>query len=70
MKKNEELLNIMQELEEEKPVGWGFKKKSDEAPAGDDFSKYQDNISQAIKKLELNEKKEKAKKEYSVNATL
>ena len=72
MKKNEELLNIMQELEEEKPVGWGFKKnKADEAAgAGDEFSKYEDSISQAIKKLELNEKKEKAKKDYSVNQTL
>ena len=55
--KNQELLNIMQQLEDEKPVGWGFKKNTPN-DGKDDFSKYEDNIAQAIKKLELNQRKQ------------
>ena len=33
----------MQQLEEEKPVGWGFRKNTEES-SQDEFSKYEDNI--------------------------
>ena len=38
-------------------MGWGFKKNTAN-DAKDDFSKYEDNIAQAIKKLELNQRKQ------------
>ena len=58
-KKNEELLNLMKAIEEDKPAeGWGFKKKlttvNDQKQ--DQFDGYQENLEQAIKKLEIQDK--------------
>ena len=50
-KKNDELLKLMEKIELEKPVGWGFSKKKQET-VSDDFSEEQMiALSKAIKKL-------------------
>lgn len=59
-KKNEELLNLMQKMEEDKPEGWGFDKKI-EGKSGEEFEAYQHNLSKALKKLEINDKIESHK---------
>ena len=54
-KKNDELLKLMEKIELEKPVGWGFSKKKQET-VSDDFSEEQMiALSKAIKKLEVEE---------------
>ena len=54
-KKNEELLKLMEKIEKEKPVGWGFSKKKNDTTS-DDFSEEQMiALSKAIKKLEVEE---------------
>lgn len=51
----------MQDLEEEKPEGWGFKKGEDEAKQGDVLTDYQHNFDKAIKRLEMEEKRKQYK---------
>lgn len=58
---NDRLLKIMQELEEEKPEGWGFKKGQDETKEGDVLTDYQHNFDKAIKRLEMEEKRKQYK---------
>lgn len=54
-KKNDELLKLMDKIEKEKPVGWGFSKKKQETPS-DEFSEEQMiALSKAIKKIEVEE---------------
>ena len=55
---NDKLLKIMQDLEEEKPEGWGFKKGEDEAKQGDVLTDYQHNFDKALKRLEMDAKRQ------------
>ena len=55
-KKNDELFKLMEKIESEKPVGWGFSKKKQEETVSDDFSEEQMiALSKALKKLEIEE---------------
>lgn len=47
----------MQDLDEEKPEGWGFSKGQDVAKGGDVLADYEHNIAKAIKRLEMDEKR-------------
>ena len=64
-KKNEELVKLMKQIEEEKPQGWGFDRVSkDQIDSGkNEMEVYSKNLNQAIKKIELKEKVEKVKRD-------
>ena len=61
--KNDELMQVMKQMEEQKPKGWGFEKKA-EGKTSDELVDDEHNLAKAIKKLEVDEKVKKyAKKD-------
>ena len=61
MAKNEELLKIMAQMEEEKSnaqksQGWGFNKKQAEEKTGDELQDMAANLTKAIATVELQDK--------------
>ena len=59
--KNDELLKVMKDIEQKRPEGWGLDKKVEKT--GEEFTDLQHNLNKAIKKLELEDKVNKYRKD-------
>lgn len=67
VKKNEQLMKLMKQIEDDKPENWGLKKINAEDPNQDFQEIYAQNMAKALKKLELQNKIDAIKKEQGKN---
>jgi len=57
IKKNEQLMEMMKKIEEDKPEGWGLNKiNSENVDRNNIMEIYANNMAKALKKLELQSK--------------
>lgn len=64
LSKNEELMKLMKQIEDDKPENWGLKKVHAENVDNSNIMEvYAHNLQKALKKLDLKDKIEQAKKD-------
>lgn len=65
IRKNDELLAMLKQIEEDKPEGWGLKKINPTDVSSDNaLEAYSHNMAKALKKLELQQNIEKLRAEH------